>query len=217
VKVGNKHYLYYSVGPQTVTPARIGVAVGERPEGPFRDSGRVLITGGNGFEAIDPMVYVDPKTSTAYLYAGGSAGATLRVYELNPDLVTVAKAHAVETPPKFTEGPFLHHHAGRYHLTYSHGNYRDHTYSVHYATGETLLGPWTYRGALLTSDAVRKGPGHHSLVQKADGQWLVFYHCWYGAKGDGPYQGTRQICVDRITHGPDGLLLPVVMTGAPAK
>jgi hypothetical protein len=39
-------------------------------------SGKPLVTGGNGFEAIDPMVFVDPKTKTPYLYAGGSAGAT---------------------------------------------------------------------------------------------------------------------------------------------
>ena len=38
--------------------------VADRPEGPYRDSGKPLITGqlvkdGVGFEAIDPMVFTD--------------------------------------------------------------------------------------------------------------------------------------------------------------
>ncbi len=77
-----KFYLYYSVGPQDPTPSRIGVAVGDAPAGPFRDSGKPLLTGGNGFEAIDPMVFPDPQSARTYFYAGGSAGAKLRVFEM---------------------------------------------------------------------------------------------------------------------------------------
>jgi beta-xylosidase len=64
-----RYYLYYSVGPQNPTPSRLGVAVSDRPDGPFTDSGKPLLTGGNGFEAIDPMVFVDAKSGKAYLYA----------------------------------------------------------------------------------------------------------------------------------------------------
>ena len=84
-------YFYFSVGPQHPTPARIGVAVGDQPQGPFRDSGRPLLTGGDGFEAIDPMVFTDPATDRCLLYAGGSAGARLRVFELETNLVRIAK------------------------------------------------------------------------------------------------------------------------------
>ena len=111
-----KFYFYYSVGPQTPTPSRIGVAVGSSPAGPFTDSGKPLLTGGEGFEAIDPMVFSDPKSGKTYLYAGGSAGAKLRVFELNPDLISIAKEVPVETPPQFTEGVFMHYHDGRYYL-----------------------------------------------------------------------------------------------------
>ena len=74
-----RYYIYFSVGPQNPTPSRIGVAVADGPAGPFVDSGRPLLTGGDGFEAIDPMVFTDPVSGVSYLYAGGSAGATLRV------------------------------------------------------------------------------------------------------------------------------------------
>lgn len=66
---GSRWYFYYSVGPQNPTPSRLGVAVADQPGGPDKDSGRPLLTGGNGFEAIDPMVFEDPKTGVTYLYA----------------------------------------------------------------------------------------------------------------------------------------------------
>jgi hypothetical protein len=210
---GGRYYFYYSVGPQDVTPSRIGVAVGEHPAGPFKDSGKPLLTGGNGFEAIDAMVFPDATSGQAYLYAGGSAGAKLRVFELNADLVSFARELAVATPPQFTEGAFVHERNGIYYLSYSHGGWRDSSYSVHYATASSPTGPWEYRGAILTSDARHKGPGHHAIVRAPlTGDWLIFYHRWNNAAGDSPYRGARQVCVDRLEYDSAGLLKPVVMT-----
>src|SRR3546814_730795 len=89
VAANGRHYLYFSVGPQNPTPSRIGVATCVGLEGPCTDSGKPLITGGKGFEAIDPAVFVDPASKTPYLYAGGSAGAKLRVWTLKSDMVTI--------------------------------------------------------------------------------------------------------------------------------
>ncbi len=99
-----KYYFYYSVGPQNPTPSRIGVAVGDAPQGPFRDSGKPLLTGGDGFEAIDPMAFTDPKSGITYLYAGGSAGAKLRVFELNPDLVSICARDSRRDPAPVHRG-----------------------------------------------------------------------------------------------------------------
>jgi beta-xylosidase len=210
-----KYHFYYSVGPQNPTPSRIGVAVGTTPDGPFHDSGKPLLTGGNGFEAIDPMAFADPRSGKTYLYAGGSAGATLRVFELNADLVSIAREVPVENPPQFTEGAFMHCHDGRYYLSYSHGRWQHSSYSVHYATADSPTGPWTYRGAILTSDATRKGPGHHSFIRRPlTGEWLIVYHRWENQTGDGPYRGSRQICIDAMEYDPDGLIRPIVMTGS---
>jgi beta-xylosidase len=211
-----KYYFYYSVGPQNPTPSRIGVAVGDAPEGPFRDSGRPLLTGGHGFEAIDPMAFTDPRSGVTYLYAGGSAGAKLRVFEMNADLVSFAREISVETPPQFTEGVFMHYHDGRYYLSYSHGGWQHASYSVHYATAESPTGPWTYRGSILTSDATRKGPGHHSFIRSPlTGEWLIVYHRWENQIGEGPYRGSRQICIDRMEYDPNGLIRPILMTSRP--
>jgi beta-xylosidase len=214
---GGKWYLYYSVGPQIPTPSRIGVAVADRPEGPYRDSGRPLVTGelvkdGRGFEAIDPMAFVDPRTGTAYLYAGGSAGATLRVWELTPDMTGIARQVPVATPPQFTEGAFMHERGGTYYLSYSHGRWNGPDYSVHYATAPSPTGPWTYRGAILSGDRRHQGPGHHSIVQAPSGEWLIVYHRWERGPGPGPFRGERQVAVERLAYAPDGRILPVRMS-----
>lgn len=214
---GGKYYLYFSVGPQNPTPSRIGVAVADRPQGPYRDSGAPLVTGGNGFEAIDPMVYRDPKSGKAYLYAGGSAGAKLRVWELNRDMVSLAREVAVDQPPNFTEGAFLHERNGIYYLSYSHGRFNGPDYSVHYATAPSPTGPWHYRGAILTSDARHQGPGHHSFVQAPDGDWLIVYHRWEQPPAEAPLKGERQVAIDRVRYAADGAILPVVMTDGAAS
>ena len=209
-----KYYLYFSVGPQSDQhPARIGVAVSDSPAGPFKDSGKPLLTGGNGFEAIDAMVFMDPQSGTPYFYAGGSAGSTLRVFELNDDMLSFAREIPVKTPPHFTEGAYMHYRKGIYYLSYSHGRWRESSYSVHYATAETPVGPWTYRGAILTSGDSHKGPGHHSLFENpGTDDWYIVYHRWNNVRGDGPYRGSRQIAIDRLGYDADGLLKPITMT-----
>lgn len=213
-----KWYFYYSVGPQNPTPSRIGVAVADQPGGPYRDSGKPLLTGGNGFEAIDPMVFQDPASGTTYLYAGGSAGARLRVFELAQDLQRFSREIPVETPPRFTEGAFVHRRNDRYYLSYSHGSYQRASYSVHYATGPSPIGPWTYEGPILTSDATRKGPGHHSFIQfPGTDDWRIVYHRWENVTGDGPYKGSRQVCIDRVEYDADGRIRPIRMSATPPE
>ncbi len=207
-----KHYFYYSVGPK---PSHLGVAVANSPIGPFTDSGRPLLSdnGKSSFEAIDPMVFKDPATDKYYLYAGGSAGATLRVFELAPNMTEFAKEITVQTPPKFTEGAFMHYREGTYYLSYSHGGWRDSSYSVHYASAEGPLGPWEYRGAILVSDETRKGPGHHSFVHdEPTGQAYIFYHRWDNVFGHGPYRGSRGTAIDLLHYGSDGHIKPIIMT-----
>ena len=212
---GGTYYFYYSVGGNT---SRIGVATGTSPTGPFTDSGQPLLSDTTGsparqFEAIDPMVFTDPVSSKTYLYAGGSRGSTLRVFEMGADLTSLAREVSVATPTNFTEGAFMHYHDGTYYLSYSHGNYRDSTYSVDYATSTSPTGPWTYRGEILGSNGQDKGPGHHSFVENAGtGESYILYHRWEDRAGDGPYSGSRDTAIDRFTYGPTGLINPITLT-----
>ena len=209
-----KFYFYYSVGPQNPTPSRIGVAVAGTPDGPFVDSGRPLVVGDKDFEAIDPMVFIDPVTQDRYLYAGGSAGNKMCVFALGQDMMSIVKEVKVDTPPNFTEGVFIHVYKGKYYLSYSSGGWRDSSYSVHYCISESPIGPWVYKGVILRSDEMRKGPGHHSfLYDDESGRWLIFYHRWDGVEGEGPYQGTRKVCIEEVHYNNDGTIQPIKMTG----
>lgn len=211
-------YLYYSIGPNSPTPSRIGVAVADNPEGPYTDSGEPLLTGGKGFEAIDPMVFIDPKDDTPYLYAGGSSGSTLRVFELNRDMVSIRREITIEQPPQFTEAPFMHERDGIYYLSYSHGRWKSPSYSVHYAMAPSPTGPWTYKGALLVSDARYQGPGHSSfVVDPKSGTWKIVYHRWEGPDEKRTFEGRRVIAMQPIRYAADGSIEPIVMTEDPAR
>jgi len=212
VQSRGRWYFYYSVGPQSPTPSRIGVAVADKPAGPYVDSGKPLLTGGRGFEAIDPMVFVDPRSRKPYLYAGGSAGAKLRVFELTSDMMSIKREVSVKQPPFFTEAPFMHERNGIYYLSYSKGRWNNASYSVHYATARTPAGPWQYRGAILTSDRAHQGPGHHSFVQDPNsGEWLIVYHRYEGPNDKSTFAGKRRIVIDRVTYRADGTIRPIEM------
>lgn len=230
-----RYYLYFSVGPQGERPSEIGVAVCNTPAGPCKDSGHALIDGsdadrvtarpsgacadrmpptGNGrykFEAIDPMVFVDPASGRRLLYAGGSNGSTLRVFALAPDMVSITREIVIDQPPCFTEGAWMHRRDGLYYLSYSSGHWDRSDYSVRYATGLSPTGPWTYRGTILKSRGGYKGPGHHAFLRDPrSGAWLIAYHRWEGVAGDGPYRNShRRIAIAPVRYRSDGSIAPI--------
>ena len=85
-KVGNdyKYYFYFTAGQ------KIGVAVADKPEGPFVDSGKPLVdklpNGVSGGQQIDPDVFTDPQTGKSYLYWGNGYMACA---ELNEDMISI--------------------------------------------------------------------------------------------------------------------------------
>ena len=212
IKKNNKYYLYYSAGPK---PSYIGVAVANSPTSNFTDSGQALIAdnGDSSFEAIDPMAFEDPISGKTYLYFGGSAGSKLKVYELNEDMVSLGNEIYVDNPTNFTEGAFMHYRKGTYYLTYSHGSWNRSSYSLHYCTSSSPIGPWKYRGEILKTDGWFKGPGHHSIMYNgATDQWYVCYHRWNERAGDGPYSGSRSTCIDMLYYDENGLIKPIIQT-----
>lgn len=200
IKKNNMYYFYYSVGPK---PSHIGVAYGTSIFN-LVDKGSALLSdnGVSTFEAIDPMVFTDPVSGKSYLYAGGSAGSRVRVFELNADMISFAREITVNNPSYFTEGVFMHYRNGVYYLSYSNGSWRDSTYCVRYSTSTTPYGPWTYRGKILSSEGWFKGPGHHSFMYNpAMDEWYIVYHRWNNRLDNGPYTtGSRSVAVEKITY-----------------
>jgi len=70
---------------------------------------------------------------------------------------------------RFFEGVWVHKHRGLYYLSYSTGD----THLLAYATSQSPLGPYRYRGCLLRP--VIGWTTHHSIVE-FHGRWYLFYH-----------------------------------------
>lgn len=74
-----KYYLYFPARDKQGI-FRIGVAVGDKPEGPFTPDPEPI----KGSYSIDPAVYVDDDNE-AYLYFGGLWGGQLQCYQAGND------------------------------------------------------------------------------------------------------------------------------------
>jgi len=212
VAFAGNYYFYYAMGGAAGwQDSKIGVAVGPSPTGPFTDIGAPLITSQTtspNIEAIDPMVFIDTD-GKAYLYYGGSAGANLGIRQLNTnDMTSFTGTLSVVTPSGFTEAPFLSKRNGIYYISYSNGSWKTNTYNVRYATSSSPKGPWTYKGQILTSDRLHKGPGSHAFLQVPNTDtWYICYHYW-----DSVYS-TRHTALDALSYNPDGTIKPVTMSG----
>ncbi|ONK16118.1 family 43 glycosylhydrolase [Streptomyces sp. MP131-18] len=201
-----KYYFYYCA------EAKIGVAVGDSPTGPFTDSGAPLVAANpdGGGQPIDPAVFTD-SDGTPYLYWGnGSAW----VVPLNEDMVSYdpERVTRIDGLTDFREGLFMVEREGTYHLTYSIDDTRSENYRVGYATGPSPTGPFTYRGVILAKDPAQGilGTGHNSVLRvPGTDAWYIVYHRFAIPDGDGTH---RETVIDEMTFSPDGLIEPVTPT-----
>lgn len=205
----NKYYFYYTA------ETKIGLAVGNTPIGPFTDIGAPLIaTDPYTDDIIDANVFIDDD-GQAYIYYGGSGKSRMVVRKLNPDMVSLATGPTDITPQNYTEGPYMVKRKGIYYMMYSNGSWFNDTYNVQYSTSNSPIGPWTYRGKVLSSNTEDKGPGHHGVIKigNCDEYYMIYHRYENGTSGD------RKIAIDRMYFNAADLIEPINMTnyGVPAR
>ena len=220
VKANGKYYLFLPVDRM-----KIGVAVGDKPEGPFKDAiGKPLIDGTSttkaGPEPIDPAVLQDDDGQT-YLYFGCRQPKVVKLRpsltELAGELSTVSFLNAQGKPvplaapgkdPVLPEGygeaPFVFKRAGRYYFVYSDGWAP--TATQVYAIGEHPMGPFTYAGRVMEHAA--SVTQHGSVVQFKD-KWYVLYHTSELSNGN---SFRRSVCIDELTFDANGRINTVTPT-----
>jgi beta-xylosidase len=192
----------------------IGVAVADRPQGPFHDLlGKPLVGAfHNGAQPIDQSVFRDDDGQYYLIYGGWKHANIARLKDdftgfLPFDDGTVFKEI---TPERYVEGPMMFKRDGRYYLMWSEGGWTGPDYSVAYAIGDAPTGPFRRIGKILKQDpAIATGAGHHSLLHTPDGQWYIVYH--RRPKGE-TAANHRVVCIDRLQFDARGLILPVKMT-----
>lgn len=197
-----KYYFYYSAD------TNIGVAVSDRPEGPFRDPLNKPLVAKAAFKGqmIDPMVFVDDDGS-AYLYWGQG---NCHMVKLHDDMISF-DADKVTTirPEGYNEGPFMIKRQGTYYLMWSEYDTRDPRYSIAYATSKSPLGPFVKAEgqAILKGKGGVKGAGHHSVVQvPGKDEWYIAYHRFAIPDGNGY---NRETCISPMRFDTKGNIIPV--------
>jgi beta-xylosidase len=194
----------------------IGVAVADRPEGPFKDLlGKPLVDRfHNGAQPIDQFVFRDPADGTYYMVYGGWRHCNIARlnddftgFVPHPDGTTFKEI----TPKGYVEGPVMFRRGGRCYFMWSEGGWTGPTYSVAYAIADSPLGPFERVGKVLEQDPrVGTGAGHHSVIHVAgDDAWYAVYHRRPLGSRD-PHN--RVTCIDRMEFDERGLIRPIVMT-----
>jgi arabinan endo-1,5-alpha-L-arabinosidase len=196
-----RYYLYYSAKPDAALGDEsrglcLAVATADRPEGPFRDSGRPLQCG-PGFVSIDPMAYDDPATGKRLLYWGSGFGP-IKVRELAADrlsfapgsaakdLVNPAKGEDPDVYQRLIEGAWVIRRDGWYYLFYSGDNCcgpKAH-YAVMVARSRSATGPFETLAAatgapssvILEQSGTWVAPGHNSIIRDSRGEDWIVYH-----------------------------------------
>lgn len=196
-------YLYVPLNNST--GARIGVAVSTDPSGPFTDAlGKALVATGTG--DIDPTVFIDDD-GQAHMYWGNP---NLWHVTLNADMTSYSGSPTKVTPPTgYVEGPWLYKRGALYYLAYPAGGIPE---KLSYATSDSPLGPWTYRGDIMPAQS---GAGasftNHPGIIDYQGHSYLFYHN-ATLPGGGDYK--RSVCVEEFTYGADGSIPAIAMSTA---
>ena len=118
----------------------------------------------------------------------------------------------------FGEGSFIFKDKNRYYLTYSEGGYTDSSYKVRYAYSDNgIKGPYVVPSdnIILKSNeggdmnsVVGIGTGHHSII-KENGEYYMLYG---KLANDRVSSSHRQVAMDLLTIGSDGLLKKVIQS-----
>lgn len=219
-----KYFFYYSANPVTNKGKQIGVATADHPTGPFRDSGKPIITSspvGRG-QQIDVDVFTDPVSGKSYLYWGNGymAGA-----ELNDDMMSVKEETITVMTPKggtlqthaFREAPYAFFRKGVYYFLWSVDDTGSPNYHVAYGTSTSPLGPIEVakEPIILIQNPEKEiyGPAHNSILQiPGKDKWYIVYHRInkeYLKIQPGIH---REVCIDRMEFNEDGTIKQVIPT-----
>ncbi|KZL85775.1 glycosyl hydrolase [Colletotrichum incanum] len=212
-----KYYLYFAandIQEGETSVGGIGVAVADKPEGPYKDAiGKPLIGEyHNGAQPIDQDVFIDDD-GQAYIYYGGHGHAN--VAKLNSDMISIGSfsdgtQFKEITPQNYVEGSLMFKRNGKYYLMWSEGGWTGPDYSVSYAISDSPIGPFNREARILQQDAaVATGSGHNGVINVPGTDiWYIFYHRRPLGDGDGNH---RQIAYDRMSFNEDGTIKQVTM------
>lgn len=209
-----KCYLYFPNGGSS-----IGVAVADKPEGPYTDPlKKALISGSvpsyRSAWLFDPCGFVDDD-GKAYVYYGGNGNDQARILELKSDMITPMSDQATHlNVPRFFEASYMHKYKGKYYFSYSTNFNGQPAASIDYMMGDTATGPFTHKGTILKNPPDNVGNNNHASVLEYKGHWYVVYHNRRLAIQNDLQNKTdsRSVNIDEMFYNEDGTIKEVVPT-----
>lgn len=203
VERNGKYYFYFCANE------RVGVAVADKPTGPFVDAlGQPLVQKSEKVRTfpIDPYPFIDDD-GQAYLYLGNG---TPTVFKLKPDMITLDGDPATFKLKEFREGIVVFKRAGKYYFMWSIDDARSDDYRVGWGVSDSPYGPVKSPDTnfiVLRQHGLAKGTAHHSVVNvPGTDRWYVAYHR-HAVPGGGGYQ--RETCLVKMEFNPDGSIKPM--------
>lgn len=212
VERNGKFYWYVAITHGSIHGKAIGVAVADRPEGPYRDArGSALITNDMTKEAkiswddIDPTVWIDDD-GQAYLFWGNT---TLHYVKLKSNMTELDGEFKKIDLPFFTEAPWIHKKNGWYYLSYAY----QFPEKIAYAMSRSIHGPWEYKG-ILNEIAGNCNTNHQSIIDFKGKSYFIYHN---GALVPDAGSFHRSVCIDYLHYNKDGTMKRVVMTSEGVK
>lgn len=219
-----KYYLFFAANDiqSDNEPGGIGVAVADKPDGPYKDLlGKPLIDKFyNGAQPIDQFVFKD-KDGTHYIIYGGWKHCNIA--RLSKDFTSIepfddGTMFREITPESYVEGPVMFIRNNKYYFMWSEGGWTGPDYSVAYAIADSPFGPFKRVAKILQQDpSIANGAGHHSVIQipRTD-EWYIIYHRRPISETSG---NSRETCIERMYFDEEGFIKPVVITtkGVPKR
>jgi len=227
VEKDGKYYLYFSLKDKNDV-FHLGVAIADRPEGPFVPQSDPI----RGSYSIDPSVFKDDDGSI-YIYFGGLWGGQLQRYRDNKALESAVLAEGDEPalPSRvakltddmlqFAEEPhpvvivddngqplkasdphrfFEASWMHKYNGKYYFSYSTGDSHYLCYAIGDNPYGPFTYKGVIL--EPVVGWTTHHSIVE-FKGKWYLFFHDCVPSDGQ---TWLRSMKVKDLEYNADGTI-----------
>lgn len=203
---GGKYYWYVSTNQ-----CGIGVAVADRPQGPYHDVlGRPLLTNADCFASkhswacIDPTVIIDDD-GQAYLIWGNGQCYIVRLKENMIETEGDVRQITFSEAFPFEEAPWIHKYQGRYYLTYASGFPE----RIAYAVADNIWGPYEPKG--IISEVAGNSDTTHPAIVEYKNRWYFFSH--NGALRGGNSHHRSVVC-EPLRYDADGNILPIPPTSA---
>lgn len=222
VKKDNKYYFFFGANDiqNNETVGGIGVAVANKPEGPFKDLlGKPLIDKiVNGAQPIDQFVFKDKDGQYYIIYGGWGHCNIAKLKDDFTGLVPFDDGTTLRsiTPEGYVEGPVMFIRKGKYYFMWSEGGWTGPDYRVAYAMADNINGPFKRINTVLKQDAaVATGAGHHSVINiPGTDEYYIIYHRRPLTETDGNHRVT---CIDKMVFDEKGFIQPVKITNEGVK